>query len=1003
MKVGRLSMAAILLLVILYGALSMRRLQPNEGFLVVDAPLTDAAPRVVAPGWRFVPFGLGRVSSYPASPVKLRVALSGSEAARTREGSRVELETDMTVSLPAGRVIDLHQAHGPGWLAGWLEPLVKRETASRVASVSFDLVRNRDPELAAGLRAGIQEQLNDSGLRVEALRLAQTAAVGDSAEAVLRVPVTPVDRDLVIIGVDSFDWRLVDPLMQQGRMPAMKRLVARGARANLRTIRPILSPVIWTSIATGVKPSRHGIADFVVTARDTGALVPVTSAMRQAPALWTLMSRQGIEVSVVAWWATWPAETVRGSIITDRVAFQLFETSVKDDWKSPDPAKKKGKTYPAGLFDELSGLIKAPGDVTDSEVGWFLPGGSYPATPTAQQRDQLDALRTVIAAGQTYHRIALRQFASPSTHLKMVYYQGPDEASHLFMRYRPPLLAGVDRADMALFGGIVEKYYELQDRYLGEVLDLVGPEATVILVSDHGFKSDNNRPPHSDPRIGKADAAEWHTPVGVLVMAGPGVRAGADIGAASILDITPTSLALFGLPPSRDMDGQPLTDALDPDFLKEHPISWIDSYGGFRGPPAEATTAGAVGSPDDAEMIEKLRSLGYIGEERMTARNNRGVMALDEGDVDGAIDDFEKALAAGGDAGPMIRTNLARAWLVKGELDKARAHGEAALKDDPRNKQAGLILAGVDIKRGNLTAAERRLRDVIAIDPTFTQARTKLGEILARRGDDEAALAEFRKVVEIAPLSPIEWNDIGNIQRGRGSIDEAMKAYREALRADPRYVGAYNNLGLCLQERGDLAEARRLYDKALAIRPESSLLRNSLGTLLSLQGDRMGAIAQVERAVASDPNWPVGVGNLATLYFESGRFDDAVPVFARWSELEPSSVEARLGLALTLLMTRRQDEAVARFNEVLRLDPDNVRAHVALGETLARSGQLDGARGHLEAAARIGPRIPRVYNTLGEVYVKLGLQPEAAAAFRKSLALQPGQAEVRQRLSAVSP
>jgi len=74
-----------------------------------------------------------------------------------------------------------------------------------------------------------------------------------------------------------------------------------------------------------------------------------------------------------------------------------------------------------------------------------------------------------------------------------------------------------------------------------------------------------------------------------------------------------------------------------------------------------------------------------------------------------------------------------------------------------------------------------------------------------------------------------------------------------------------------------------------------------------------------------------------------------------------------------------------------------------LGETLARSGQLDGARGHLEAAARIDPRIPRVYNTLGEVYVKLGLQPAAAAAFRKSLALQPGQAEVRQRLSAVSP
>src|SRR2546425_12503994 len=123
-------------------------------------------------------------------------------------------------------------------------------------------------------------------------------------------------------------------------------IFARGARANLKTIRPILSPVIWTSIATGMKPSRHGIVDFVVNARDTGALVPVTSAMRQVPALWTLMSRQGIDVAVVAWWATWPAETVRGSMVTDRVAFQLFNDTIQDDWKSADPAKNRGKTYP---------------------------------------------------------------------------------------------------------------------------------------------------------------------------------------------------------------------------------------------------------------------------------------------------------------------------------------------------------------------------------------------------------------------------------------------------------------------------------------------------------------------------------------------------------------------------------------------------------------------------------------------------------------------------------
>src|SRR5262249_28094758 len=370
----------------------------------------------------------------------------------SREGASVELEAELTYAVPPERVLDLHRAHGPGYETDWLVPLVRSETASRVAAVSYDLVRHRDPELAASLRARLGDLMAKDGPSLLALRLAQTATPGESASTIVQTAARPLPRDLVILGVDSFDWRLIDPLMKQGRMPNMARLLQRGVRANLRTIRPILSPVIWTSIATGVKPARHGIADFAVSARDTGALVPVTSTMRQVPALWNLMSRQGVDVSVVAWWATWPAETVQGSLVTDRVAFQLFEESIKDDWKSTDPAKKKGKTFPPGLFDDLVPLIRAPGEVTDAEVGWFLPGGRFPDKVTPAQKEQLNALRTVIAAGETYHKIALRQFKT-GARLKMIYYEGPDEASHLFMRYRPPLLAGGARDRTRVFCG----------------------------------------------------------------------------------------------------------------------------------------------------------------------------------------------------------------------------------------------------------------------------------------------------------------------------------------------------------------------------------------------------------------------------------------------------------------------------------------------------------------------------------------------------------------------
>jgi tetratricopeptide (TPR) repeat protein len=996
MRRSRLTLLALVLLVLAYAAGSARHLSGPDRRFVVDYPLLRIEPRIVAPGWRLVPRLIGRVSRYPASSATLRADLSGATAAASREGARLEVEVDLTYTVPVDRLLDLHRSRGPDY-ESWLSDLACQAATATLREVPYDVVRNRDPELSRVVQGTIQERVTKEGLRVDRLRIVQLAAAGESSGSILRAGVPPVAREVVLIGIDSFDWRIIDPLMKQGRMPNLARLVARGARANLRTIRPILSPVIWTSIATGVKPSRHGIVDFVVAARDSGALLPVTSAMRQVPALWTLLSRQEVDVDVVAWWATWPAETVRGRMVTDRVAYELFRESIDDDWKSAGKEKARGKTFPPELFEAVRPMIKAPAEVTDEEVGWFLPGGRFPAAVGAEERKRLNEFKTILAAGETYHAIARDLFRNPETKLKMVYYEGPDTASHLFMRYRPPLLAGVSPAEMNLFGGIVDRYYERQDRFIGEIVERAGPDATILVVSDHGFKSDSNRPPHSDPGIDKGNAADWHTPVGVFVMAGPDTPRGADIGSASVLDIAPTILALYGLPAARDMDGQPLQQTLLPRFLEAHPLAWVDTYGGIRQAPQEGP---AASSADDAEIVAKLRNIGYIGEERMTAHNNRGVMALDEGDADAAISDFEKALAKG-DAGTMVRTNLARAWLQKGDLDKARSYARQAIAEDPKSKQAELTLAGIETKAGDLKAAEGHLRRAIAIDPTFAQAHSQLGKVYSKRGHYDAALAEYQKVIEIAPLSPGEYNGIGEIYRKQGKRDKAAEAYKEALRCDAQYIGAYNNLGLILQEQGRLDEAKSLYDKALAIRPENPILRNSMGTLLALKGDPKGALAEFERAVKADPDWPVAQGNIATLLFEGGRLADAQSAFERWVAIEPEAVEARLGLALDLLMTKQQEPAIAQFNEVLKRDPDNVRAHIALGETLSRRGDLEGAQAHLEAAARLDRTIPRVFNSLGDLLVKRGLGAQAADAYRRSLALDPKQPDIRERLAAV--
>lgn len=97
-----------------------------------------------------------------------------------------------------------------------------------------------------------------------------------------------------------------------------------------------------------------------------------------------------------------------------------------------------------------------------------------------------------------------------------------------------------------------------------------------------------------------------HTSEGIFLATGPAVRTGAVDGAA-LVDLAPTALHLAGLPVPSDLDGQVLTEVLDPDWLEAHPIQ--------SGPPAVCKAEGeesGYSAEDAAAVEEQLRALGYL-------------------------------------------------------------------------------------------------------------------------------------------------------------------------------------------------------------------------------------------------------------------------------------------------------------------------------------------------------------------------------------------------------
>src|SRR5437667_5460764 len=122
---------------------------------------------------------------------------------------------------------------------------------------------------------------------------------------------------VIFIGLDGADWNLLDRLMAEGTMPNLALLTREGRSGILKTLHPPLSPLVWTTMMTGVSPLEHGILDFTRFNPTTGAREPITSDERLVPAIWNMVTSVGKQVAVFGLWATYPAESVAGLVVSD--------------------------------------------------------------------------------------------------------------------------------------------------------------------------------------------------------------------------------------------------------------------------------------------------------------------------------------------------------------------------------------------------------------------------------------------------------------------------------------------------------------------------------------------------------------------------------------------------------------------------------------------------------------------------------------------------------------
>lgn len=407
---------------------------------------------------------------------------------------------------------------------------------------------------------------------------------------------TKTKRKLIIIGWDAADWQHVQPLMQQGLMPTFSKLVQQGASGNLATLDPPFSPMLWTSIATGKTGDEHGILGFVEPDPEAGGVRPINSTSRRQRAFWNIFHHVGLRSLVCGWWPSHPAEPFDGAMVSN-----WYQKGYRT-WGQPWPLAP-GSVLPKALEAELEALRLHPAELTAAHILPFIPK----AGEINQEKDKrLEYFVKTLSEGVSQHAAFTHLLETQDWDVAALYLDVVDKMAHGFMKFHPPQLPGLPDELFELYKGVMTATYRFHDMMLDRQLQLAGEDATVLLLSDHGFYSDEKRPLRL-PKIEAAIALE-HRPYGLMVLKGPGIKAGEPIYGASLLDVCPTILTLMGQPVGRDMPGKVLTNVFEP----PPEVTYIDSWQAVEGDFGEHPPHTRTDPEEAAEALQQLIELGYI-------------------------------------------------------------------------------------------------------------------------------------------------------------------------------------------------------------------------------------------------------------------------------------------------------------------------------------------------------------------------------------------------------
>ena len=251
---------------------------------------------------------------------------------------------------------------------------------------------------------------------------------------------------MLLVGWDAADWKVINPLLARSEMPNLARLMQSGVHGNHATLYPPLSPMLWTSIATGKRPTKHGIHGFTEPTEDGLGVRPVGNLGRKTKALWNILNQNGKRCIVVGWWPSHPAEPINGVMVSNHFPFSTSDQPTK-------PLAPR-TISPTERASDLAELRVHPTEITGEILNLFIPD----AAQIDQEKDKsLHDLAGIIAETMSIHTVATGLMETESWDLAAIYFAGIDHFSHRFMGYHAGKRRGGQAVELRRLSGSTDK------------------------------------------------------------------------------------------------------------------------------------------------------------------------------------------------------------------------------------------------------------------------------------------------------------------------------------------------------------------------------------------------------------------------------------------------------------------------------------------------------------------------------------------------------------------